>query len=335
LLGFAGPAAAFANFAGAPRANTLYASALADSLAGTDLNPGAVDISAAFNQGIDEGCFVNGAPKGWYYGYDDKPPPGTLNLFRTVLHELVHGLGFASFVTQAGVRCCGNKPLDDAFMVNLEWHELGLTWPSLTNEERVLSARTVDGLHWVGPNVRAASSLLATGRTGTHVHMFAPVVYQPGASVSHFSTSLEPNELLEPFLSAFSLRVLSLKALEDLGWIVEGARTPTPSATATSTAAATPTRSATRVPPTSTPLPPSTATPTASPTATHTVKRSLRCESDCDGDGHASINELQSVASIYLDMKALDGCPAADTDGDGRVSIQEVQQAVNVFLLGC
>lgn len=343
LLGYAGPAAAFANFAGAPRPDTIYASALADSLAGTDLNPGGIDISAAFNQGLDEGCFSLGAPKGWYYGYDNNPPAGTLNLLQTILHELVHGLGFASFVNTAGTRCCGSRPMDDAFMVNLEWHEFGMTWPALTDEERVLSSLSVDGLHWVGPNVQAASSYLSQGRVGTHVLMYAPAIYETGASVSHFSSSLTPNELLEPYLIVNPLRLLSLAALQDIGWVVEGAATPTPVSTATATVrpTSTPTRSPTLVMPTASAIPTATAvatatrTPSATPSPTHTVKRTDGCALDCDGDGTVAINEVQGVAAIFLDMQGLASCPPADVSGDGIVSIQEVQQAANEYLRGC
>jgi len=334
-LGYAGPAAAFANFAGAPHADTLYPSALADSLAGTDLNPGGVDIAAAFNQNIDEGCFAVGAPNGWYYGYDNNPPPGTINLLQTVLHELAHGLGFASFIGQSGARCCGSRPMDDAFMVNLEWHEAGLTWPFLADYERVISATTIDGLHWVGPNVQAAASYLTAGRTGTHVHMHAPESYLPGASVSHFGTALTPNELLEPYLASSALRVLAVAALQDIGWTLEDAATPTPIATATATPRATSTRTATAVPTdTATPEPTATRTPTMTPTRTRTL-RVNRCGCDCDGDGSVSIHEVQGIAAIYLNKDSLQNCRGADASGNGAISIEEVQRAANEYLHGC
>lgn len=337
LLGYAGPAAAFANFAGAPRPDTMYPSALADSLAGTDLNPGGVDISAVLNQSIDEGCFSLGAPEGWYYGYDNRPPPGTIDLLQTVLHELVHGLGFSSFVTAEGRRCCSNRPMDDAFMVNLEWHDIGVTWPFLTDEERALSSRSVDGLHWVGPNVQAAGSYLGTGRTGTHVHMHAPAVYEPGASVSHFSSTLSPRELLQPSLGTAPLRLLSLAALQDIGWVILGASTPTPVPTPTATPAMSPSPSPTAVQPAASATATATAVDTPEPTAivqaTPTVRRG--CSLDCDEDGLVTIDEVQTIAAIYLEMRGLAVCPNADAGGDGKVSIQEVQLAANEYLGAC
>jgi len=345
LLGSAGPSTAFANFSGAPRSNTLYASALADSLAGRDLFPNGTDIEAEFNQDIDSACF-NGAPNGWYYGVDNNPPQGTLNLFQVVLHELAHGLGFASFVGYDGSNCCGNSPMDDAFSVNLEWHQAGLTWQFLTEEERVMSMYAGDGLHWIGPNVRAAAAVLTAGRTDDHVQMFAPVVFQPGASVSHFSTTLTPNELLEPFLNTSSSRTLTMKALQDMGWVLENAVTPSP--TATMTLPSTPTRTPTQTPtrtPTRTPsaVPTSTATasttpsptPTATPMLSPTPRRISSCECDCNADGGVSIAEVQGVANIYLGVKSMENCTGADANGDSMVSIQELQRASLEYLYGC
>jgi hypothetical protein len=331
-LGFGGPTTAFADFVGAPRPGTLYPSALADSLAGTDLNPAGADISAALNQYIDSGCFSNGAPNGWYYGYDGNGPRGTIDLLQTVMHELAHGLGFTSFIGANGARCCGSRPMDDAFMINLEWHEVGLTWPFLTDEERVLSSIAVGGLHWVGPNVQAVASHLTAGRSGTHVEMYAPPTYRLGTSVSHFSTTLAPNELLEPFLAPSASRVLTLAALQDLGWVLPGGSASTP----------VPTPTATEPVPTATSIAADTATPTATLTATATpspvvtpAEEIAACACDCDHGGAVSINEVQGIAAIYLGTRPLNICPSADASGDGLVSIHELQQAANQFLGGC
>jgi len=51
-LGSAGPVTLFRDFAGAPVAKTYYASALANALAGTDLDPAADDIDATFNSDV-------------------------------------------------------------------------------------------------------------------------------------------------------------------------------------------------------------------------------------------------------------------------------------------
>jgi hypothetical protein len=53
-----------------------------------------------------------------------------------------------------------------------------------------------------------------------HVEMFAPNPQQPGSSVSHFSTSLSPNELMEPHYTVPLHDVgLAKELLADVGWL--------------------------------------------------------------------------------------------------------------------
>src|SRR5262245_8522358 len=114
-LGSAGAVAAFRDFAGAPVANTWYPSALANALAGVDLDPGNDDIRAQFNSNIGTaGCLTS---LSWYYGLDGNPPSGTIELLDTVLHEVGHGMGFQSFVNLfTGGKVRG---FDDTFLVHL------------------------------------------------------------------------------------------------------------------------------------------------------------------------------------------------------------------------
>ena len=84
LLGSAGPETVFRDFAGAPQAGTWYPVALANSLAGVDLDPGGEHIGASFSSTLDEGC-LSGI-SGWYYGLDGNVPSGQIELLATVLH---------------------------------------------------------------------------------------------------------------------------------------------------------------------------------------------------------------------------------------------------------
>ena len=74
----------------------------------------------------------------------------------------------------------------------------------MSNAERVAASTATGNLHWVGPNVVAVSRqrLTAGVNPNGHVEMFAPNPRQPGSSVSHFSTSLSPNELMEPSIQS-------------------------------------------------------------------------------------------------------------------------------------
>jgi hypothetical protein len=216
-LGRAGANTAHRDFAGALRANTWYQQALANSLAGTDLDPTSDDIGATFNSAIGTTCPF---PNVWYYGLDRNPPATKIDFATVVLHELGHGLGFSTFVNLA----TGQKALgfDDAYMVFLEDHRTGKLYPNMSNAERVAASTATGALHWVGPNVVAVSRqrLTAGVDPNGHVEMFAPNPRQPGSSVSHFSTSLSPNELMEPRYTVPLHDVgLAKELLADIGWL--------------------------------------------------------------------------------------------------------------------
>ena len=217
-LGMAGPLSVFRDFDGAPLPGTFYPIALANSLAGIDLDPGNDDIEAHFNSELDSGC-LNARPNGWYYGFDGSPGAGQVDLQMTLLHELAHGLGFLTFVNLAtGEKIMG---ADDVFMRNLENHTTGKLYPSMTNAERVAASKNTGNLHWVGEHVRASSGVLTAGKSGDHVHMYAPNPQEDGSSVSHFDTTLSPDELLEPFATANPMRTLTEELLQDVGWSEE------------------------------------------------------------------------------------------------------------------
>ena len=87
------------------------------------------------------------------------------------------------------------------------------------NAQRVAASISVTNLHWIGPNVRAASNFLTSGRTGDHVWMYAPNPNQPGSSVSHWDTSLSPNQLMEPsYTGILHGPNLELDLFMDIGW---------------------------------------------------------------------------------------------------------------------
>ena len=98
-LGSAGALSVSRDFGGAPFAATWFHSALANSIAGTDLDGTNDDLLARFNADIDNNnaCLAN---TNWYYGLDGNPPGGDIDFLTVILHELGHGLGFSSFVNE-------------------------------------------------------------------------------------------------------------------------------------------------------------------------------------------------------------------------------------------
>lgn len=184
------------SFPGAPLAATWYPLALANAVNGTDLSPGVQDIDATFNSALDSnpGCLGG---FGWWYAIGVQPPANRSSLFDVLLHEIAHGLGFATYVNPStGARFSG---LDDVFMTFLEDHSTGKTWPQMSNGERATSAHDPTDLHWVGSLAVAAGTGLVAGKhPGGHVQMYSPSVVQPGSSVSHWDTALVPDEMMEP-----------------------------------------------------------------------------------------------------------------------------------------
>ena len=85
VLGTARPGRYFNNFEGAPDRDLWYSSALANSLAGRDLDPRNPEIVIRIS-----------ALPFWYLGTDGKPGQSQFDLVSVVLHEIGHGLGFLS-----------------------------------------------------------------------------------------------------------------------------------------------------------------------------------------------------------------------------------------------
>ncbi len=222
-LGAAGAADFFADFPSTPRANTWYASALANELAGSDLDPATPEINALFNSSVGNSTCLTGL--NWWYGVGTTPPAHTISFYETVRHELAHGLGFLSVVNPTD----GSRPdeADDAFMLFLEDHSTGKTWPQMSDIERAISARDTGDLHWTGHFVVGASPVLAAGRHPSgHVQMYAPQSVELGSSVSHWDTVLTPDELMEPNATANPGDLLTTQALEDMGWTLQQPSSP-------------------------------------------------------------------------------------------------------------
>jgi len=196
ILGAAGPVTVARDFQGAPINQTWYPIALANSLAGTDLHGDTPDVRATFNSSIDQnnGCL---AGVNWYYGLDGNPG-SDMDFVSVLLHEMGHGLGFLTLVNgQTGARFMN---MNDIYMLYLESKQTGSSWPNMSNAERAASAVSSTDLVWGGPQLTSNSGDLTAGTANDgRVEMFAPNPYQQGSSVSHFSTSLVPNELMEPY----------------------------------------------------------------------------------------------------------------------------------------
>ena len=218
-LGGAGPLSARANFANVPFQNTFYSIALANALAGQDLEPGFNDMVAQFNSLLDGRSSCLGGTR-WWLGINGQPAPaGTISLFETVLHEMAHGLGFLTFVNQDGERFFN---LNDPFMLNLFDLTSNQSWANMSDFQRSRSSLNNGNLVWTGTNVANGAGVITGGRNRGFLRMYAPSIFEPGSSVSHWDTVLSPDELMEPFATFTSDSTATVLALGDMGWPLVG-----------------------------------------------------------------------------------------------------------------
>lgn len=150
-LGSAGTTFIFRDFPGAIEPATWYHSALADALAGVDLNPGFIDINSRFNSriGTDPGCLTG---RNWYYGIDHNAGID-FDFLNVVAHEIGHGVGFSNFVSEI------NGALQSGFtdVYNNRTYDVttGKTWQQMTQAERAISAVNDRNVVWIGNEVTA------------------------------------------------------------------------------------------------------------------------------------------------------------------------------------
>ncbi len=145
-----------ANYPNVPLQNHWYHSALANSIAGTDLYPGAdivdgADIVAFFNSNLGTpGCLEAST---WYYGLDNKPGTSQIDFLNVFMHELSHGLGFSNFVNEgSGVVFAG---LPDVYMAYTRDNATGKIWDTMTPAEIQAAALRNGQEVWNGGRVTA------------------------------------------------------------------------------------------------------------------------------------------------------------------------------------
>ena len=206
--------------------STFYPVGLINAVRSTDVDGGS-DITSEFNRDIgDADCL---AASNWYYGFGT-PGANEIGFTTVLLHEVTHGLGFASLVNPVDGTKASN--LDDIFSNNLFDNATGLNFNdgSETDQNREDAAISVTGLLWSGNNANTqAMGLLTNGfndvdgdgtfEAGDKIEMYSPATIESGSSVSHFNTDAAPNELMEPSYTEGQYDLgLALYLLQDLGW---------------------------------------------------------------------------------------------------------------------
>ncbi len=228
VLGSAGTTARYQNFINAPFPNIGYPAALANAVAGVDLNTSLHDINANFNSNFPT----------WYFGTDANPAPNQYDFVSVVLHELGHGLGFqgTGFYNTVSLEGSLNSSVFDKFI-----KVAGVSILTLPNPSLQLGTAIVGGaLAFDGPETTVANF-------GVSAPTHAPTVYAGGSSYSHWSEGEylagDVNSLMTPSIGPgeanHEIGAITRAAFRDMGWIINNGTTITVTPTVTVSSVAT------------------------------------------------------------------------------------------------
>lgn len=218
------------DFGSAPMDSTWFATSLANSLEGSELNASEVDMDIYVNSSVN-----------YYFGTDGLPGPGQYDFVSIFLHEIAHGLGILSltkvengegsfgYVTLSSIFPLpssfpfpvleGLPSVWDRFMVNGTGQQL-IDQAVFANPSTALRTQfQSNNLFFTGPISTAANG-------GTNPRIFAPGSYAYGSSLQHFNEGTFPlasgNSLMTPYSSVQEVEHLPgdilMGTLQDIGW---------------------------------------------------------------------------------------------------------------------
>ena len=207
ILASTTPSSFYKNFTGVYLSDVYYPVALAEKLAGKEMNGSEADIVCTFNKGIS-----------WYLGTDGSGPDTEYDFVTVALHELVHGLGFSGFFDVDG---------STGDLKNANHLPSVYDWYVYQNALQVC-----DHDHFSMPSAQLKSALESgelslKGNDGNKIeNIFAPKSWNNGSSVYHYNESGfekgDANALMSPYI--FKGEAIhypgdkTLGILADLGW---------------------------------------------------------------------------------------------------------------------
>ncbi len=226
ILGGANPATFYSNFDGAQRFYSWYPVALAEKIAGKELNDVAdPDIFAQFNS----------ANPNWYFGIDGVPQSGKTDFVTVVLHEIGHGLG----ITKSYVVNGSNGAISDFFSPLHEVYDHFVENDKNQNLVRnfvppsaALKAELTSGiLFFRSPQLE----FVGAGPDNRAV-LYAPTTFEDGSSIAHLDEATYDksiNALMTPQIGTAEVHhdpgPVAMNMLGDLGWVgIKIQHTPLP-----------------------------------------------------------------------------------------------------------
>ena len=198
-----------------PETQTWYFSSLGNQIAGYDFAPGMVDIRLEMNSKFP-----------FYYGINGNPSASQMDWITIMMHEVLHGLGFAGLCRETGrytyVANNGNNIYQSLPGYPSAYDRQlfqGTAGPCLTELNQSQRADLVisDNLYAGAPGSR-----LLAANDGKRVKMYAPNPYKGGSSISHWDSSVDFPTFMKYATSRGSklhaINEREIAILMDMGW---------------------------------------------------------------------------------------------------------------------
>lgn len=194
----------------APDQSINYTLALANAIAGFDLDPGTPNGNQTYNLNFD-----------FYFETDGNTPAGITDFTTVVLHEIGHSMGISGISNGgAGVGANGGaNPRSWDLLV-----ELGDGTPILDLGYGTSAQQAA----LVGGDLFINGPLSVAALGGQRPEIYAPGSFSPGSSYSHWDEATFPpgdvNSLMTPFLGSgetnFDIGDITRGVLSDQGWVL-------------------------------------------------------------------------------------------------------------------
>ncbi|MFM1910104.1 MAG: hypothetical protein RLZZ545_802 [Actinomycetota bacterium] len=187
VLGSARPGNYYSGFDGAPDQSLWYPSALANALAGKDLDPQSPDMVIQIN-----------SLASWNTRNDGTPRTNEYDLPSVFLHEMAHGLGFLSTDSYDPFFGYGTIEQPTPYAAYAQLPD-GRRLSDLPSPSIELGEALTSTLLWSGQYGNAANG-------GEKIILYTPAKYEDGSSVSHIDENtykdLGANSIMTPNLDA-------------------------------------------------------------------------------------------------------------------------------------
>ncbi|KPM49893.1 T9SS type A sorting domain-containing protein [Jiulongibacter sediminis] len=214
VLGSAGPGTYYRNFSGAQKSNTWYPIALAEKMAGKELNsPDDFDIVARFS-----------SDQNWYYGTTGTPAVGQFDFTSVVLHELCHGLGFVGSLDVEGTQ--GSYGFGSGIPVLFDSYVINDQGQSVTDTNQFANPSNALRNELISENLFFNSPAAIDANNGDRVRLYAPTIFDAGSSIFHLDDGQypagTPNSLMTPSAGIREINYdpgpVTINMMNEMGW---------------------------------------------------------------------------------------------------------------------